>query len=180
MGIISDPSETEEIAISVKDSGGVYFVPAFVSLAAPYWDPYARGAILGITEGVTREHIVRAALEAIAYRTREVIECMEADSSLKIESLRVDGGPTANRFLMQFQADILGVPVFVPDVSEMTALGVAYLAGMAVDFWEGLDEIQSLKRSMRIYRPTLEPASREVMFSGWKRAVQRAAAWEEM
>ena len=178
LGIISDPSETEGMALSVEDSGGVYFVPAFVGLAAPYWDPYARGAILGITEGVKREHIVRAALEAMAYRTREVIECLEADSDSDIESLKVDGGPTANSFLMQFQADILGIPVSVPDVSEMTALGAAYLAGLAVDLWDGLDELKGLARSSTIYRPRLDQADREERFSGWKRAVQRAAAWE--
>lgn len=178
LGIISNPSETEEIALRVEDNGGVYFVPAFVGLAAPYWDTYARGAILGITGGTRREHIVRATLEAIAYQVYEVIKCMEADAELSIGKLKVDGGPTANRFLMQFQADILGIPVVVPKISETTALGAAYLAGLAVDLWNDLDELVGLNPPAVIYQPTMAERHREELLNGWRRAVKRILAWE--
>ena len=178
LGIISEPSDTERMAQSVEDNGGVYFVPAFVGLAAPYWDPYARGIIVGITGGVKREHIVRAALEAIAYRTKDVVECMEADSKNRIDTLKVDGGPSANGFLMQFQADILGIDVAVPEVSEVTALGAAYLAGLGSDYWEGLDELMSLKRKENIFKPRMTESKREALFKDWKRAVGRASEWE--
>jgi glycerol kinase len=179
LGIISDPAESEEMALSVEDNGGVYFVPSFVGLAAPYWDPYARGAIVGITEGTRREHIARATLEAIAFRTREVVECLESDSGLEIDSLRVDGGPTANRFLMQFQADILGIPVQVPDIPETTALGAAYLAGLAVDVWASLDELKAFERDSIEYEPGMPPEERKRLLSEWKRAVKRAQGWQQ-
>lgn len=179
LGIISNPSETEEIAFKVKDNGGIYFVPAFVGLAAPYWDTYARGAILGITGGTKREHIVRAVLEAIAYQVYEVIKCMEADANLKIEKLKVDGGPTANKFLMQFQADILGIPIIVPKISETTALGAAYLGGLAVDLWSSIDELAKLNPPAVIYTPKMTERCREELLHNWKRAVQRALKWEK-
>ena len=137
------------------------------------------GAIVGITEGTRREHIARATLEAIAFRTREVVECLESDSGLEIDSLRVDGGPTANRFLMQFQADILGIPVQVPDIPETTALGAAYLAGLAVDVWEGLDELKELERTSTNYEPGMLPEEKERLLSEWRRAVSRAQGWQQ-
>ena len=139
--ILSQASESEGLAKSLRSNEGVYFVPAFVGLGAPYWDMYARGSIFGITRGTTRAHIARAALESIAYQTRDVLECMEADGGIRLKELRVDGGAVANDFLMQFQADILGVPVIVPQTHETTALGAAYLAGLAVGFWKDRDEI---------------------------------------
>lgn len=178
LGIISEASDSERMAESVEDNRGVYFVPAFVGLAAPYWDPYARGVIVGITEGVKREHIARAALEAMAYRTREIIECMEADSESRVTTLKVDGGPSVNSFLMQFQADILGIPVSVPDISEVTALGAAYLSGLAVDYWKDLGDLKALDRNECVYKPKMGEAHREALFKDWKRAVKRASAWE--
>jgi glycerol kinase len=179
LGIISAPNESEEMALRVEDNGGVYFVPSFVGLAAPYWDPYASGTILGITGGTKREHIVRATLEAIAFRTKEVVECMESDWGFEIEFLRVDGGPTANKFLMQFQADILGIPVSVPDVSETTALGAASLAGLAVDVWESLDELKKFERISKKYEPKMLSEKREGLLSRWRRAVSRAQGWQQ-
>jgi glycerol kinase len=179
LGIISDPSETEDMALKIEDNGGVYFVPAFVGLAAPYWDTYARGTIIGITEGTRKEHIVRAALEAIAYQSYEVIECMRADSELEINALKVDGGPTANKFLMQFQSDLLGIPVMVPVISETTSLGAAYLAGLAVDIWKDVDELAGLNPPAVVYYPKMREKHREKLLSNWRRAVRRAQEWEE-
>jgi len=163
--IISNAAETEELATKVPDNGGVFFVPAFVGLGAPYWDMYARGLIIGITRGTTREHIVRAVLESIAYQTRDVVEVMEKDSDIKVETLRVDGGAVVNNFLMQFQADILGVPVERPVVNETTALGAAYLAGLAVGYWKDQEEIASLWQLDRRFEPSMNSEERERLYS---------------
>lgn len=177
--IIKDVAETEEMAMSVKDAGGVYFVPAFVGMAAPYWDMYARGTIVGITGGTTREHLARATLESIAYQVYDVLECMKADSKYPIEKLRVDGGAVANTFLMQFQADILGIPVEVSKITETTALGAAYLAGLAVSFWESQEELSQIWQVDRVYKPQMSREKRERLLEGWKRAVQRSLNWEK-
>ena len=175
--VITHSAESEQIAASVPDTGGVYFVPAFVGLGAPHWDMYARGTILGITRGTTRAHLVRAALEAIAYQTREVLEAARADANLTLAELRVDGGATANNLLMQLQADILGMPVVRPVVKETTALGAAYLAGLAVGYWTSRGEIEVNWAADRRFLPEMEPARREHLYAGWRRAVARASGW---
>lgn len=154
-------------------------MPAFVGLGAPYWDQYARGTIVGLTRGSGKAQIVRAALEAIAYQTRDVVGAMLADSGLQLETLRVDGGATANHFLMQFQADILGVPVERPVVTETTALGAAYLAGLAVGYWRSLEEIASQWQRERLFEPTMSQDQREAYYDGWRKAVVRARSWAE-
>lgn len=173
---VNKPEETSGVASSIHGNDGVYFVPAFVGLAAPYWDSYARGTVVGISDGTTRAHFVRATLEAIAYQVNEVLGCMEADSNLKVKKLRVDGGPTANRFLMQFQADICGIRVEVPQVSEVTAQGVAFLAGLGVDFWDGLADLPT-SRNAKLYLPKMRERERRQLMSDWKRAVSRARNW---
>ena len=177
LAIITSAPETEALASSVPDNGGVYFVPAFVGLGAPHWDMYARGTILGLTRGTTREHLVRATLESIAYRTRDVIETMRDEAGLEIPLLRVDGGGSANAFLMQFQADMLGIPIQVAAVTETTALGAAYLAGLAVGLWENTVELQKLWRTARTYEPGMSADQRETLYADWKRAVERARGW---
>ena len=177
LGLIADAAESETLARSVPDSGGVYFVPAFVGLGAPYWDMYARGTIVGLTRGTTREHLARATLEAIAYQTRDVIEVMGAEAGLQVQTLRVDGGGTANSFLMQFQADILGVPIQKAAVPETTALGAAYLAGLAVGLWQDTAEIARGWRAAETYEPGMSTDQRETLYAGWKRAVERARNW---
>lgn len=177
MKMIQNAAESEALAQSVPDTGGVYVVPAFVGLGAPYWDQYARGTIVGLTRGSGREKIVRATLEAIAYQTRDVLEAMRADSGLTLPALRVDGGAVRNDFLMQFQADILNVPVQRPVVTETTALGAAYLAGLAVGFWGSQTEIADKWKVERTYEPTMSADQRESLYAGWKRAVERAKAW---
>ena len=177
--IISRASDSEPLAAGLLSNDGVYFVPAFVGLGAPYWDMYARGAILGITRGTTQAHIARAGLESIAYQTRDVLECMEKDSGIRLKELRVDGGAAANAFLMQFQADILGVPVVIQETTETTALGAAYLAGLAVGFWK---DTQQLARNFKIkkrYLPKMPAKQRESLYRKWKMAVERARGWEE-
>ncbi|NPV53898.1 MAG: glycerol kinase GlpK [Firmicutes bacterium] len=175
--IIENASQTDELASKVPDTGGVYFVPAFAGLAAPYWDTNARGTIVGLTRGTTREHLVRATLESIAYRVRDVVAAMQEDSGIKIEKLRVDGGVTANKFLMQFQADILGIPVELPPIVETTALGVAYLAGLAVGYWDGIDEIKSRWRARERFVPNMGEEQRSKLYAEWKRALNRAKGW---
>jgi glycerol kinase len=175
--IIATSAESEQLAASVSDTGGVYFVPAFVGLGAPHWDMYARGAILGLTRGTTRAHLVRAALEAIAYQTREVLEAATSDAGLNLTELRVDGGATANNLLMQIQADILGTPVVRPVVKETTALGAAYLAGLAVGYWTGRGEIAQNWAADRRFLPSMDGARRDHLYAGWRRAVARAAGW---
>ena len=177
--IIDNAGQTEELALSVESSDGVYFVPAFAGMGAPYWDPYARGAILGLTRGSGRANIVRATLESVAYQTRDLLEAMTADSGTPLKELRVDGGMVANNFLMQFQADILGVPVVRPVVTETTALGASYLAGLAVGYWQSEGEIAQNWSVDRIFTPAMDPSTRAEMYSGWKRAVERALHWEQ-
>ena len=177
LGIIETAAESEAMARSVSDNGGVYFVPALAGLGAPYWDMYARGTIVGLTRGTTPNHLVRATLEAIAYQARDVIEAMGTEAGLQVPLLRVDGGGTANEFLMQFQADILGIPIQVAAIAETTALGAAYLAGLAVGFWQGTAEIARKWQASRTYEPNMSTDQREVLYSGWKRAVERAQGW---
>ncbi len=175
--IISDAAESEALARSVPDNGGVYLVPAFVGLGAPHWDMYARGAIVGLTRGSNRGHIARASLESICYQTRDVLESMEADSGRSLDEMKVDGGAVANDLLMQFQSDILGVPVSRPEVAETTALGAAYLAGLAVGYWEGLDDIAANWSEQTRFTPALAEDERERLYSRWKRAVECAKGW---
>lgn len=175
--IIDHAAETEKMAQMVPDTGGVYIVPAFTGLCAPYWDMYARGTIVGITRGTSREHIARAALESITYQTKDVLEAMVADSGQSLDSLRVDGGAVRNEFLMQFQADILGVPVQRPVVTDMAALGAAYLAGLAVGFWESQEQLVSQWKIDKTYEPMMTAERREELYSGWKRAVKRSLHW---
>ncbi|MCY4464551.1 MAG: glycerol kinase GlpK [Chloroflexi bacterium] len=175
--LLDDAAESQALAESIAGTGGVYVVPAFVGLGAPYWDPYARGAIVGMTRGSGRAQIVRATLEAIAYQTRDVVAAMSADSGLQLEALRVDGGAVVNDFLMQFQADMLGVPVERPAVTETTALGAAYLAGLAAGFWDSQDEIASQWQLQRRFVPTMSADQRESLYAGWQRAVERARGW---
>ncbi|MBZ0280121.1 MAG: glycerol kinase GlpK [Anaerolineae bacterium] len=179
MKLIASASETEAIARSIEHTSGVYVVPAFVGLGAPYWDQYARGAIVGLTRGSGRSQIVRATLESIAYQTRDVLEAMRADSGLSIQTLRVDGGMVRNDFLMQFQADILGVPVQRPTVTETTALGAAYLAGLATGFWKSQAEIAQQWSVSKTFEPAMLVDKRDALYGGWKRAVERAKAWEQ-
>ncbi len=176
--IIQQASESERLAASLQSNDGVYFVPAFVGLGAPYWDMYARGTILGITRGTSQAHIARAALESIAYQTRDVLECMEKDSGIKLKELRVDGGATANGFLMQFQADLLGVPVVIQEITETTALGAAYLAGLAVGYWKDPNQISQNFKVQKKYIPRMPSKQRESLYRKWKMAVERAKGWE--
>lgn len=177
--IISTAAESEALARSVPDNNGVYFVPAFVGLGAPYWDMYARGTIVGLTRGTTGAHLARATLEAIAYQVRDVVEVMTEEAGLSIPVLRVDGGGTANSLLMQFQADILGIPIQQAAIAETTALGAAYLAGLAVGFWKNIAELSKLWQAARTYEPQMSSDQRESLYAGWKRAVQRATGWAE-
>jgi glycerol kinase len=177
--VIRQAAESERLATSIRSNEGVYFVPAFVGLGAPYWDMYARGTILGITRGTTPAHIARAALESIAYQTRDVLECMEEDSGIKVKELRVDGGAAANEFLMQFQADVLGVPVVIQETNETTALGAAYLAGLAVGFWKDQKELAANYKVKKKFVPRMKSKQKESLYRKWKEAVQRAKGWEE-
>jgi glycerol kinase len=177
LGIIGSAAETEALARSVPDTGGVYFVPAFVGLGAPYWDSGARGLLVGLTRGTGRAHLARAALEAACYQSRDVIEAMQSDAGAPLPDLRVDGGMTANDALLQMQADILGIPVHRPAVTETTALGAAYLAGLAAGLWSGTDEIAARWRIARTFEPQISADQRESLYAGWKRAVERARHW---
>lgn len=173
LGLLKVAAESEALARSVDDNAGVYFVPAFVGLGAPYWNGHARAAISGLTFGAGRAHIVRAALESIAYQTRELLEAMQQVSRTQISELRVDGGAAANNFLMQFQADILGCRIVRPQDIETTALGAAYLAGLAIGVWSGPEQLQQLWKPERIFEPQMSPTMREELFAGWKQAVAR-------
>jgi len=177
LGIIRSSAEVERLAMEVEDTGGVYFVPAFAGLGAPYWDAEARGTIVGLTRGTTSAHIARAALDSIAYQTVDVLKAMEADAGLPIKELRVDGGATANNLLMQFQADVLGSKVIRPVITETTALGAAYLAGLAVGYWKNLEEIQGQWQSERVFVPDAVATETEKKMAGWKRAVNAAQSW---
>ncbi len=179
MKMISTAAESEAIAASIESTDGVYLVPAFVGLGAPYWDQYARGAIVGLSRGSGRAQIVRATLESIAYQTRDVVTAMSADSGLALESLRVDGGAVANDFLMQFQADLLGVTVERPAVTETTALGAAYLAGLASGFWDSQQEIAQQWQLEKSFEPSMSADHRESLYARWQQAVERARDWAD-
>jgi glycerol kinase len=173
LGLIHNAADSEALAASVPDTGGVHLVPAFVGLGAPYWDAGARGMISGLTRSTDRAHIVRAALESIAYQTRELIDAMQMDAGERISELRVDGGASVNNFLMQFQADILGCPIVRPADVETTALGAAYLAGMATGVWKSTAEVEGFWRAGRRFEPDMDETTRDRMFSGWREAVAR-------
>ena len=177
LGMIRASAEVEPLAASVPDTGGVYLVPAFAGLGAPHWDPYARGALVGLTRGTSAAHIARAALESIAYQSRDVAAAMEADAGLSLTELRVDGGATANNLLMQFQADILGVPVVRPRVTETSALGAAYLAGLAVGYWTDQSQLDAQWQVERIFEPRMPPDRCAALIADWQRAIERAKAW---
>ena len=177
--LIRSASETEAAACSVADTNGVYVVPAFTGMGAPYWNPYARGMIVGLTRGAKREHLIRATLESLAYQTAEVLEAMEKDAGTKLRKLRVDGGASSNNFLMQFQADILDAEVIRPACIETTALGAAYLAGIAVGFWSDLDDIKTNWQKAQIFQPSMQTEEREAHLKGWKRAVRCALAYTQ-
>ena len=177
--MIDNAAVSEQYALKVPDAGGVYLVPAFVGLGAPYWDQYARGAIVGLTRGTTKEHFIRAALESLAYQSLDVIKAMEADAGVPIKSIRVDGGASANNFLMQFQADILNTGVIRPKVIESTALGAVYLAGLAVGFYSDRDDIVKNMSEDKLFKPEIDDAQRETLVSGWKEAVKRSLGWEK-
>ena len=177
LGIIARAADIDALAASVPDAGGVHFVPALSGLGAPYWDPHARGAIVGITRGTTRAHLARATLEAIAFQSAELIDAMAQDCGLALTELRVDGGATASNLLMQMQADLLGVPVVRPRVTETTALGAAYLAGLSAGFWRDEEEIAALWARDRVFEPHLTRADARARLAGWRRAVERARDW---
>jgi glycerol kinase len=179
LGLIETSAEVETVAASVEDNGGVFFVPAFSGLFAPYWRSDARGVITGLTRYVNKGHIARAALEATAYQTREVLEAMHADSGVDLRSLKVDGGMVVNDLLMQFQADILGLPVVRPTVNETTSLGAAYAAGLAVGFWDSVEDLRANWGIDKKWTPEMAPNSREFLFTQWKRAVERSFGWVE-
>ena len=174
LGIIKSSSEIEDIASQVNKTEGVYLVPAFSGLGAPYWDPHARGTIVGITRGTTHSHIARAALESIAYQSFDLLKAMEADSGIQLEQLRVDGGAAVNNLLMQFQADLLGVSVIRPKITETTALGAAYLAGLSVGFWEDWDEISGQWQTERKFEPAMSKDEIKTLYSGWLNAVEKS------
>ena len=179
LGLIQTSSDVEKLASSVQDNGGIYFVPAFSGLFAPYWKNDARGVIVGLTRYVNKGHIARAALEATAYQTREVLDAMEADSGVSLKALKVDGGMVYNQGLMQFQADILGVPVIRPKVAETTALGAAYAAGLATGFWSNLEDLRQNWGVDRTWEPSMDAAKRDELYRSWKRAVERSFGWVE-
>mgnify|MGYP000132817527 CR=1 FL=1 len=179
MKFFSDAADTEYFATKIENNGGVYLVPAFVGLGSPYWDMYARGTIVGLTRGSNRNHIIRAALEAIAYQSKDLIEAMKEDSGLSFSTLKVDGGAVRNNFLMQFQADILNTDVLRPEITETTALGAAYLAGLAVGFWKDKENIVKNWKLNRKFTPNLSEELRNKYFKGWKKAVEKAKKWEE-
>ncbi len=177
LGIIKSSSDIEALAASVEDNGGVYFVPAFAGLGAPHWDQFARGTITGLTRGTTAAHIARAALEAIAFQTKDVLSAMESDSGIDIKELRVDGGATVNNLLMQFQSDLLQIPLIRPKISETTALGAAYLAGLAVGYWKGYDDIKGQWQIDKKFTPKMDNAKVKLLTNDWRRAVDRSKAW---
>ena len=178
LGIIKNSADVERLAASVPDADGVYFVPAFVGLGAPHWDPYARGTIIGLTRGTKAAHIARAAVESMAYQTRELVDAMQQDAGLKLTDLKVDGGASVNEALMQFQADLLGVKVRRPVVSETTALGAAYLAGLAVGFWESAQDITTNWALAREFSPRIDEEHRNKLCAGWQKAISRSLNWQ--
>ncbi|GAE25727.1 glycerol kinase [Halalkalibacter wakoensis JCM 9140] len=172
--MIKSAKDTEQYAERVSSTEGVYVVPAFVGLGTPYWDSDVRGAVFGLTRGTEKEHFIRATLESLAYQTKDVVDAMEADSGIKVKTLRVDGGAVANNFLMQFQSDLLGVPVERPEVQETTALGAAYLAGLAVGFWDNIEQIKTQSMVDRCFEATMAEEEQQALYSGWKKAVKAA------
>jgi glycerol kinase len=178
LGLIETAAETEQLAASLESNDGVYFVPALTGLGSPHWDPYARGTIVGLTRGSTKAHLARAALEAIAYQTVDAIGAIEQASGERLSELRADGGATANAWLMQFQADVLGVPVIVPEIAETTALGAAYLAGIGTGLWT-IDQVASSWRERARYEPTMGDDERQTLVAQWRRALARAREWAE-
>ena len=179
LGLVNSSADTEYFAKKVDNNGGVYIVPAFVGLGAPHWDMYARGAIFGLTRGANKNHIIRAALESIAYQTKDLIDAMAEDIGDKLNSIKVDGGASRNKFLMQFQADILGTNVIRPIVSETTALGAAYLAGIAVGFWKDKEEVKKFWHKSDEFEPKLDSETVKKYYNGWQKAVKRSLKWEE-
>jgi glycerol kinase len=177
LGLIASSAEVEQLAAQVESTDGVYFVPAFVGLGAPYWDPHARGTIVGLTRGTTRAHLARAALAAMAYQTRDVLDAMQQDSRIPLAALKVDGGASANNLLMQYQSDILNVTVRRPVVQETTALGAAYLAGLAVGFWKDQSDVTANWQLDREFGPQMNAERRDALYTGWKRAVERSVGW---
>jgi glycerol kinase len=179
LGIIQNSADVEPLARSVQDNGGIYFVPAFSGLFAPYWRSDARGAIVGLTRYVNKGHLARAALEATAFQTREVLDAMNQDSGVALKSLKVDGGMVYNELLMQFQSDILGVPVVRPKVAETTALGAAYAAGLATGFWSNIEDLRENWQIDRTWSPQMNPDQRQSLYKHWKKAVERTFSWVE-
>ncbi|QUX91526.1 glycerol kinase [Marinomonas sp. A3A] len=179
LGIIRDAQDTDYFAAKVADSNGVYLVPAFVGMGAPYWDPHARGVMVGLTRGTNRNHIIRAALESVAFQSRDLVDAMKQDSGMDLLTLKVDGGAVANDFLMQFQADIVGTHVERPKLTETTALGAAILAGLAVGFWDSIDDIKEHAKIDKTFEPTMQDAERARRYKGWQKAVSRSLKWAE-
>jgi glycerol kinase len=179
LGIIKSSADVEKLALAVDDTQGVYFVPAFAGLGAPYWKPDVRGTIVGLSRGTTSSHIARAALESIAYQTMDVLKAMQADSGMEIKELRVDGGATSNDLLMQFQSNLLNCKVIRPNVVETTALGAAYLAGLAVGYWESVEEIQQLWKSEKEFTPAGDSSKIKKAVQGWRKAIHAAQSWTD-
>jgi len=175
--MIQESAEVEELASQVEDNGGIYFVPAFSGLYAPYWQSNARGVIAGLTRYITKAHIARAVLEATAFQTKEILDAMEKDTGIKLASLKVDGGMVKNELLMQFQSDILNVPVIRPTITETTALGAAYAAGIAVGVWKNQEDLREYWQEDRVWKPTMEEVERDRLYKGWKKAVKRSFDW---
>jgi glycerol kinase len=178
LGLIRTSPEVEPLAASVEDNGGVYLVPAFAGLGAPHWDPYARGALVGITRGTSAGHVARAALESIAYQVADLLDAMRADAHGSVRELRVDGGASHNALLLQFQADILGIPVVRPEVAETTALGAAYLAGLAVGYWKDVESIAGQWKVAARFEPKMPASQAEALRARWRQALERAKGWE--
>ena len=179
MDMVRTSADTEKLAMQVEDTAGVYVVPAFAGMGAPYWNPYARGTVVGLTRGCTKAHFVRAILESIAYQTADLIRAMEQDSGIDLKSLKVDGGASANNFLMQFQADVVNARVERPSCIETTALGAAYLAGLAVGYWQSREQIKANWQIGATFEPGMSGTERELLLQGWKRAVKCALVWAE-
>ena len=177
--MLKNAAQSQGYCQAVEDTTGVYVVPAFAGLGAPYWNQYARGTVVGLTRGCGKEHFIRATLESIAYQTADVLRAMEQDSGIRLKGLKVDGGASANDFLMQFQADIVDTQVHRPECIETTALGAAYLAGLAVGYWKDREEIRANWRIGKVFGPMMEQEKRERLLKGWKRAVRCALAWSE-
>jgi glycerol kinase len=177
--LISEPSECDFLAESVEDANGIYLVPAFTGLGAPYWDMYARGCIVGLTRGTNRAHFARAVLESIAYQVTDLVDAMSKDSNIIMSEMRVDGGASVSNVMLQIQSDLTSSKVNRPKLVETTALGAAYMAGLAVGFWEDFDEIERVREVDRIFVPAIASDKKEEMLKGWKKAVERAKDWEE-